>query len=52
MFHSEQALQLTLKFVLYERTGTYEKTHNLIKILEDIIRITNNYRLRELLDKE
>lgn len=37
MFHLEQALQLALKFVLYERTGTYEKTHNL---LEDVIRIT------------
>ncbi|MDT7862722.1 MAG: hypothetical protein RRA45_11005 [Saccharolobus sp.] len=27
-------LQLALKLVLYERTGTYEKTHNLIKLLE------------------
>ncbi|BDB99505.1 HEPN domain-containing protein [Saccharolobus caldissimus] len=52
MFHLEQALQLALKFVLYERTGTYEKTHNLIKLLEDVIRITNNDRLRELLDNE
>jgi len=52
MFHSEQALQLALKFVLYESTGTYERTHNLIKLLEDVIRVTNNSRLREILDKE
>ncbi len=52
MFHLEQALQLALKYALYERTGTYERTHNVIKLLDDLVRITNNDRLRELLDSE
>ena len=34
MFHLEQALQLGLKYKLYELTGTYDKTHDIIILLK------------------
>ena len=52
MFHLEQALQLALKYTLYERTGTFKRTHDIMELLEDIVKLTNNDKLRELLEKE
>ncbi len=52
MFHLEQALQLALKYTLYERTGTFKRTHDVMELLEDIVKLTNNDKLRELLEKE
>ncbi|WP_291767754.1 HEPN domain-containing protein [Caldivirga sp. UBA161] len=52
MFHLEQALQLALKYTLYERTGTFKRAHDVMDLLEDIIKLTNNDKLRELLEKE
>ncbi|MFZ8801338.1 MAG: HEPN domain-containing protein [Candidatus Nanopusillus sp.] len=52
MFHLEQALQLGLKYKLYELTGTYDKTHDIIILLNKVIELTKDNRLKEILDKE
>jgi HEPN domain-containing protein len=52
MFHLEQALQLGLKYKLYELTGTYDKTHDIIILLNKIIELTKNNKLKEIVDNE
>ncbi len=52
MFHLEQALQLGLKYKLYELTGTYDKTHDIIILLNKIIELTKDNKLKEIMDKE
>jgi HEPN domain-containing protein len=52
MFHLEQALQLGLKYKLYELTGTYDKTHDIIILLNKVIELTKNNKLKEIVDNE
>ena len=52
MFHLEQALQLGLKYKLYELTGTYDKTHDIIILLNKVIELTKDSKLKEIIDKE
>jgi len=52
MFHLEQALQLGLKYKLYELTGTYDKTHDVIILLNKITELTKDDKLKEIMDME
>ena len=52
MFHLEQALQLGLKYKLYELTGTYDKTHDIIILLNKVIELTKDNKLKEIMDTE
>jgi len=52
MFHLEQALQLGLKYKLYELTGTYDKIHDNIILLNKVIELTKDNKLKEIIDKE
>ena len=52
MFHLEQALQLGLKYKLYELTGTYDKTHDIIILLNKGIELTKDNKLKEIMDME
>jgi HEPN domain-containing protein len=52
MFHLEQALQLGLKYKLYELTGTYDKTHDIIILLNKVIELTKDNKLKEIMDVE
>jgi len=52
MFHLEQALQLGLKYKLYELTGTYDKTHDIIILLNRVIELTKDNKLKEIMDME
>jgi HEPN domain-containing protein len=52
MFHLEQALQLGLKYKLYELTGTYDKTHDIIILLNKVIELTKDSKLKEIMDME
>jgi len=52
MFHLEQALQLGLKYKLYELTGTYDKTHDIIILLNKVIELTKDNKLKEIIDVE
>jgi HEPN domain-containing protein len=52
MFHLEQALQLGLKYKLYELTGTYDKTHDIIILLNKVIELTKDNKLKEIIDME
>ncbi len=48
MFHLEQALQLGLKYVLFQLRGSLAKTHDVIHPLDEVIELTNNERLRRM----
>jgi len=52
MFHLEQALQLGLKYKLYELTGTYDKTHDIIILLNKVIELAKDNKLKEIMDVE
>jgi len=52
MFHLEQSLQLGLKYKLYELTGTYDKTYDIIILLNKVIELTKDNKLKEIMDKE
>ncbi len=51
LFHVEQFTQLYVKYLLYRRVGDYPKTHSLIRLLRDLIRIYSNCGLKELFDE-
>lgn len=40
LFHLEQALQLCLKYKLYEQYGDYPKTHSLRTLINEVSRFT------------
>jgi HEPN domain-containing protein len=52
IFHLEQALQLGSKYKLYELTGTYDKTHDIIILLNKFIELTKDNKLKEIMDEE
>ncbi|WP_291998725.1 HEPN domain-containing protein [Caldivirga sp.] len=46
IFHLEQALQLALKYKLFQLTGSFQKTHDIVALLDQVIELTNNENLR------
>ncbi|MEM4138746.1 MAG: HEPN domain-containing protein [Sulfolobaceae archaeon] len=52
IFHLEQALQLALKYILFQLKGSFEKTHNIIRLLDEVIELTKNEKLRKLRNDE
>jgi len=52
MFHLEQALKLGLKYKLYELTGTYDKIYNIVILLNKVIELTKDNKLKEITDIE
>ena len=48
LFHLEQALQLALKYVLFQLSGSFKKTHDILLLLDEIIELTSNDKLRRI----
>ena len=48
MFHLEQALQLGLKYVLFQLKGSFAKTHDILQLLDEVIELTGNEKLRRI----
>jgi HEPN domain-containing protein len=48
LFHVEQFLQLYLKRILYEKIGTYLKTHSLTSLLKELQKVYEDKALFEL----
>jgi HEPN domain-containing protein len=44
-FHLEQALQLALKYVLFQLKGSFEKTRDILRLLDEVIELTGNNNL-------
>jgi Uncharacterized conserved protein related to C-terminal domain of eukaryotic chaperone, SACSIN len=51
MFNLEQALQLSLKYTLYQLTGSFEKTHD-IKLLSQVVDLSKNKELEKIMREE
>ncbi|MGC8665037.1 MAG: HEPN domain-containing protein [Nitrososphaeria archaeon] len=52
VFNLEMSLQLALRYELYQQTGSFQKTHDLKKLLSQIIDLTGNKELVEILKNE
>ncbi|QXJ29420.1 hypothetical protein J5U23_02289 [Saccharolobus shibatae B12] len=52
MFHLEQALQLALKYILFQFKGSFEKTHDVIRLLDEVIELAKNENLRKIRNDE
>ena len=50
MFHVEQASQLVIKAKLLELTGYFEKTHSLRRLLNDLLSLTENKEIGDLIE--
>ncbi|MFP3349210.1 MAG: HEPN domain-containing protein [Thermoproteus sp.] len=48
MFSLEQALQLSLKYTLYQLTGSFEKTHSVKRLLRQVVELTGNRELEKM----
>lgn len=51
LFHIEQYLQLYLKYLLYRKVGVYPKTHSLIHLLKEVVKVYEDDELKEFYDK-
>jgi len=52
MFHLEQSLQLALKYMIYQHTGSFPKTHDVVELLNRVSSLINNSRLIAIIDSE
>ncbi|BFI74934.1 HEPN domain-containing protein [Sulfurisphaera ohwakuensis] len=52
MFSLEQALQLSLKYTLYQLTGSFEKTHDVKRLMKQVIEITKNKELERIMNEQ
>lgn len=52
LFSLEQALQLGLKYYISKLTGSFPKTHDIVDLLKRIIELTENKKLKEVLNSE
>ncbi|MEJ2771652.1 MULTISPECIES: HEPN domain-containing protein [unclassified Stygiolobus] len=52
MFNLEQALQLSLKYTLYQLTGGFEKTHDIKKLLSQVVELSKNKELEKIMREE
>ncbi|MEM1793648.1 MAG: HEPN domain-containing protein [Desulfurococcaceae archaeon] len=50
LFHVEQFIQLYSKYLLYRRIGDYPKTHSIIRLLKDLVRVYGGNELKDLID--
>ncbi|BDC18647.1 HEPN domain-containing protein [Acidianus sp. HS-5] len=41
-------MQLGLKYALFQHKSSFEKTHDVMKLLDDVIEMTNNDNLRKI----
>lgn len=51
LFHVEQFVQLYSKYLMYRKIGDYPKTHSLIRLLNEIVKIYSDCGLKELLNE-
>jgi len=51
-FNFEQAAQLYLKYTLFLLIGDFPKTHQLRKLMEEIIKVTGEKKLSKLLNEQ
>lgn len=52
IFNLEQALQLAVKYTLFQLTGSFPKTHEVTHLLSIVASLTNNETLRDILNNE
>lgn len=52
MFNLEQALQLSLKYTLYQLTSSFEKTHDIKKLLSQVVELSKNKELEKIMREE
>lgn len=52
IFYPEQALQLALKYILFQYKGSFEKTHDIIRLLDEVIELTKDENLRKIRNEE
>lgn len=52
LFNMEQAIQLACKYKLFTLTGNFPHTHDIIYLLREIVKLTNNANLDKLLKNE
>jgi HEPN domain-containing protein len=52
MFHLKQTLQLLLKYILFNFKGSFEKTHNILRLLDEVISLTKNENLQRIRREE
>jgi HEPN domain-containing protein len=51
LFHVEQFIQLYSKYLLYKRLGDYPKTHGIVRLLRDIVRVYNDCKLNNFINE-
>jgi HEPN domain-containing protein len=51
LFHVEQFVQLYSKYLMYRKIGDYPKTHSLMRLLNEIVKIYSDCGLKELLNE-
>jgi len=51
LFHVEQFLQLFLKYLLYQKIGDYPKTHSVVRLVRDLIKVYESKELQEFYDE-
>jgi len=52
MFNLEQTLHLALKYILFQFKGSYEKTHDVIRLLDEVIELSKNENFRKIRNEE
>jgi HEPN domain-containing protein len=52
IFHPEQSLQLALKYILFQFKGSFEKTHDVLRLLDEVIELSKNVNLRKIRNVE
>jgi len=51
LFHVEQFLQLYLKHLLYMKIGDYPKTHSVVRLTRDLVKVYSEDRLKEFYER-
>ncbi|MCD6209170.1 MAG: HEPN domain-containing protein [Thermoproteales archaeon] len=51
LFHVEQFLQLYLKYLLFRKIGDYPRTHSLIRLIKDVIKVYKEESVEKLLQE-
>lgn len=52
LFHLEQALQSAPKHALFQLKGGFTKTHDVLRLLDEIIELTRSEKLRRIRNEE
>ncbi len=51
LFHTEQCLQLYLKYLVYRKIGDYPKTRSLTRLFKDVMKVCDDKRLQEFYEE-